>query len=250
VILNFQSDHIDRYPGGFAEYCAVKERIFDRVADENRIYGLSFTDKTHRVTLAGRQLLIDGKNFFDLDRGDLPGMHNGENAAAAVELCLRFLPEKLVWSKEFITALANFKRGRHRVETIGVKNGVTYVDDSKGTKPAAVLAAIDSLPGKLVILLGGLGKGMDFTPLASRAERFRAAVLYGADRAAIAAVLTGKCRCVDCASDFVEVMKTAEKLAQPGDTVLLSPACASMDMFKNYAERGDEFVRLAGITEA
>ncbi|MBE6357989.1 MAG: UDP-N-acetylmuramoyl-L-alanine--D-glutamate ligase [Lentisphaerae bacterium] len=244
VILNFQSDHIDRYPGGFAEYCATKERMFEHIQPENRIYGLSFAGKKRRVTLAGRMLLVDGKDFFDLDRGDLPGAHNAENAAAAVELCLRFLPEKCVWSGEFRAALEKFRRGRHRVEVIGVRNGVTYVDDSKGTNPAAVLAAIDSLPGKLVILLGGLGKGMDFSPLATRAERFRAAVLYGADRAEIAKVLAGKCRCVDCGSDFAVVMKTAKELAHPGDTVLLSPACASMDMFKNYAERGDTFALL------
>ena len=125
-----------------------------------------------------------------------------------------------------------------------MRNGVTFVDDSKGTNPAAVLAAIDSLPGQLVILLGGLGKGMDFSPLAERAERFRAAVLYGADRRDIGKVLENRCPCVDCGSDFALVMSTAKALAQPGDTVLLSPACASMDMFKNYAERGDEFARL------
>ena len=119
------------------------------------------------------------------------------------------------------------------------------MDDSNGTNPAAVLAALDSLPGKLVILLGGLGKGMDFSPLATRADRFRAAILYGADRAAIFKVLEGRCRCIDCGSDFEKVMNCASEIAQAGDTVLLSPACASMDMFKNYAERGDVFARLA-----
>lgn len=245
VILNFQSDHIDRYPGGFAEYCATKEKIFAGVLPENRIYGLSFEDKSRRVNWEKGRLLLDGEFFFDLAESDLPGFHNGENAAAAVELCLRFLPLETVKSSIFKSALANFKRGKHRVEKIGVFHGVTYVDDSKGTNPAAVLAAIDSLPGKLVILLGGLGKGMDFTPLASRAERFRAAILYGADREDIRKVLDGRCPCIDCGSDFVKVMETAGKTALEGDTVLLSPACASMDMFKNYAERGDEFARLA-----
>lgn len=245
AILNFQSDHIDRYPGGFAEYCAVKERLFTHVAPENRIYGLSFTEKSRRVSFADGVLFLDGERFFDLSESDLPGFHNGENAAAAVELCLRYLPLETVKSEKFLQALKDFRRGKHRVEIVGVKDGVTYVDDSKGTNPAAVLAAIDSLPGKLVILLGGLGKGMDFSPLASRAGRFRAAVLYGKDRADIGKVLAGLCPCVDCGSDFNEVMETARRLALPGDTVLLSPACASMDMFKNYAERGDEFARLA-----
>ena len=244
VILNFQSDHIDRYSGGFAEYCSTKEKIFTHVPDENRIYGLSFPDKFRRVTLHERSLYLDGRFFFDLDRGDLPGFHNGENAAAAVELCLRFLPLEAVKGAEFAAALQNFRRGKHRVEKIAEINGVTFVDDSKGTNPAAVLAAIDSLPGKLVILLGGLGKGMDFSPLATRSHRFRAAILYGADRRDIFRVLENKCVCIDCGSDFEKVIETARQQALPGDTVLLSPACASMDMFKNYAERGDIFARL------
>ena len=250
VILNFQSDHLDRYPGGFAEYCAVKKRIFERVSPENCIYGLSFQDQPRRVTLRERKLYIDGKFFHDLTDCDLPGNHNAENAAAAVELCLRFLPEKTVWSSDFTSALSSFRRGRHRVETVGVFNGITYVDDSKGTNPAAVLAAIDSCPGKLVILLGGLGKGMDFSPLATRSDRFRAAILYGQDRREIAKVLESRCLCINCGSDFAKVMQCAREVALPGDTVLLSPACASMDMFKNYAERGEVFARLASGTDA
>lgn len=245
VILNFQSDHIDRYPGGFAEYCATKEKLFTHVPETNRIYGLSFAAKPHRVTFREGVLYLDAEKFFDLAESDLPGFHNAENAAGAIELCLRYLPLETVKSDCFREALRKFRRGKHRVEVVGVRDGVTYVDDSKGTNPAAVLAAIDSLPGKLVILLGGLGKGMDFSPLASRAERFRAAILYGADRADIGKVLANRCLCVDCGSDFNKVMETARRLAQPGDTVLLSPACASMDMFKNYAERGNEFTRLA-----
>ena len=245
VILNFQSDHIDRYPGGFAEYCATKEKIFTHIPAENRIYGLSFAEKPHRVTFDDGYLYLDGKKFFDLRKSDLPGAHNAENAAAAVELCLRFLPEELIRSDRFTGALTRFRRGKHRVEVVCRREGITFVDDSKGTNPAAVLAAIDSLPGKLVILLGGLGKGMDFSPLATRAARFRAAVLYGADRAEIGKVLAGECFCVDCGSDFNKVMETACRLAEPGDTVLLSPACASMDMFKNYAERGDIFAEMA-----
>lgn len=245
AILNFQSDHIDRYKGGFDEYCAVKEKIFSRVPENNRIWGLSFAEKSRRVTFDDGVLYQDGEKFFDLRESDLTGFHNGENAAAAVELCLRYLPLETVKSQAFTEALRSFRRGKHRVEVIGVKDGITFVDDSKGTNPAAVLAAIDSLAGKLVILLGGLGKGMDFSPLASRAERFRAAVLYGADAKEIAKVLKNRCRCIECGSDFKEVMQSAVNAAEKGDTVLLSPACASMDMFKNYAERGEVFARLA-----
>ncbi len=241
VILNFASDHLDRYPGGFAEYCSVKKRIFDRVAPENCIYGLSFGDMPRRVTVHKNVVHIDGKPFFDLRNSDLPGAHNAENCAAAIELVLRILPANLIHSDIFLNALREFKRGRHRIETVAVHNGITYIDDSKGTNPAAVLAAIDSCPGKIVILLGGLGKGMDFSILASRAERFRAAVVYGADGGIIAGELEGKCPLYRMGNDFQEVVKKACELAASGDCVLLSPACASMDMFKNYAERGDIF---------
>jgi UDP-N-acetylmuramoylalanine--D-glutamate ligase len=206
---------------------------------------LSFAGESRRVGVNGQVLTLDGEALFDLAQSDLPGAHNAENCAAAVELALRILPEKVVRSAQFREALSSFKRGRHRIETVGIYDGVTYIDDSKGTNPAAVLAAIDSCADKIVILLGGLGKGMDFSVLASRAARFRAAVVYGADRERIAAVLQGHCRVEMLGEDFEAVVKTAADLAQPGDTVLLSPACASMDMFKNYAERGERFRELA-----
>ena len=245
AILNFASDHIDRYPGGFAEYCAVKERIFTHVAPENRIWGLSFADAPRRVTCEAGRLKLDGREFCDLAESDLPGAHNAENAAAACELALRVLPENVIFSPKFAEALRSFRRGRHRIETVLERNGITYVDDSKGTNPAAVLAAIDSFAAPLVILLGGLGKGMDFSPLATRAHRFRAAVVYGADRERLAAELRGKCPLIECGDDFEEVVRKAAEAAHPGDVVLLSPACASMDMFKDYAERGDRFRALA-----
>lgn len=243
-ILNFASDHLDRYHGSFAEYCEVKKRIFDHVAPENRVWGLSFDAASRRVTVRDNKLLLDGREIFDLTDSDLPGAHNAENCACAVELAMRLLPENVIRSARFADALRTFRRGRHRIETVHTAGNVTYVDDSKGTNPASVLAAIDSFAGKIVILLGGLGKGMDFSVLATRAHRFRAAVVYGADGARIAEVLEGKCPLVRLNDDFPEVVKTACELARSGDTVLLSPACASMDMFKNYAERGDRFREL------
>ncbi|MBR2344161.1 MAG: UDP-N-acetylmuramoyl-L-alanine--D-glutamate ligase [Lentisphaeria bacterium] len=247
AILNFASDHLDRYPDGFTGYCNVKKRIFEHVVPENRIWGLSFGDDcSRRVTVDAGILYVDGEKIFDLRESDLPGTHNEENCAAAVELILRILPLETVKSLQFKQALTSFRRGRHRIEKVGVFHGVTYIDDSKGTNPAAVLAAVDSCKdGKIVILLGGLGKGMDFSVLASRADRFRAAVVYGADRERIARVLDGVCPVYIFTDDFAAVVKCAGELALPGDTVLLSPACASMDMFKNYAERGECFRELA-----
>ncbi|MDD3886247.1 MAG: UDP-N-acetylmuramoyl-L-alanine--D-glutamate ligase [Victivallaceae bacterium] len=249
ALLNLESDHEDRYAGGFAEYCAVKRSIFDRVADENRVYGLAMTSEKNlrRVTVAGDVLYFDGKPLIELRLTHLNPPHNRENLAAAVELAARILPPEVIFSRTFSEAVKSFSPGRHRIETVATGRGVRFVDDSKATNPASVVAAVRSLePGeKAVILLGGLDKGMDFSPLAGLAGSFRAAILFGECRAKIAAALDGKCKLIDCGMDFALAVKTAAGEAQSGDVVLLSPACASMDMFKNYAERGERFAELA-----
>ena len=244
VLLNLASDHVDRYAGGFSEYCRVKESIFDRVAPENRIRGLSFCEAPHRVTVEGDALLLDGEVLLDLASTKLNALHNRENLAAATEVLLRFLPD--FDRRKYRDAVREYQPGRHRIETVVERGGVTYVDDSKATNPASVIAAVDAMPeeGKIVLILGGLGKGMDFSSLRSVLPRLRAVVLIGEARRDIAEVLRGELPCADCERDFEMAVRTAAKLAEAGDTVLLSPACASMDMFRDYAERGDRFAEL------
>jgi UDP-N-acetylmuramoylalanine--D-glutamate ligase len=244
ALLNLASDHEDRYPGGFDEYCAVKKRIFDHTKEENRIYGLSFKDKPHRVRAENGKLLIDGTAVLDLAETHLFAPHNVENLAAATELLLRILPLEKVTGKEFAEAVKNFRPGRHRIEHVGIKNDILFINDSKATNPAAVLAAAESVDRKIVILLGGLDKGMDFSPLLQLLPRLRGAVLYGESAAKIHAVLKDKTNCICCQSDFAEVFRAAVEMAEQGDCIMLSPACASMDMFKNYQERGDRFCEL------
>ena len=245
ALLNLASDHEDRYPGGFAEYCAVKRRIFDHVAPENRIFGLSFDRPCRRVTVKEGNLLIDGTPVLALSETLLAAPHNTENLAAATELILRVLPAEKMIDGRFAEAVKAFRPGRHRIETVADKDGILFVNDSKATNPAAVLAAADAIGRPLVILLGGLDKGMDFTPLADLADRLRTAVLYGESAEKIGAVLEKNVPCLYCGRDFEKAFHTAAAAARPGDCVLLSPACASMDMFKNYQERGDLFRRLA-----
>ena len=243
ALLNLESDHVDRYAGGFAEYAAVKQRIFDRVAPENRVYGLSMDSPVpRRVTLYGDALMIDEEEvLIDLGNTALSAVHNRENLAAAVELCLRVLPLETVLSPEFRLAVHMFQPGRHRQELVCEKNGVRYVNDSKATNPASTVAALRAIPGTVVLLLGGLDKEMDFSPLAPVADRIRFAVLYGECRAKIAAALPESIPTADCGMEFERAIRTACDHAQPGDTVLLAPACASMDMFRDYKERGDRF---------
>ena len=241
ALLNLESDHIDRYAGGFAEYCKVKRSIFDRVPPENRVYGLSMPEGcVRRVTVADGTVRIDGKAFVKLDATRLGAPHNTENLAAALELVLRLRPE--ADRAKLAAAVKAFRPGAHRIEVVGEKGGVTFVNDSKGTNPAAVVAAVRSVKPPVVIMLGGLGKGMDFTPLATLAPRLRAAVVYGEARDVIGDIMRGAgVGTLDGGTDFRRAFELARQAARPGDTVLLSPACASMDMFKNYEERGNAF---------
>ena len=247
ALLNLESDHEDRYRGGFAEYAQVKRSIFDRVAPENRVYGLAMPDTCRRrVTLEGGKLLVDGKFFLDPAETRLDAAHNRENLAAALELVLRAVPHPDL--EKLAAAVRAFSPGAHRIEVVARKRGVTYIDDSKGTNPAAVVAAVNSITaGKIVILLGGLGKGMDFSRLAGIVPRLRAAVVYGEARNVIAEVLknSGFATVADAGCNFAAAFARAVSFARNGDTVLLSPACASMDMFKNYEERGNAFRALA-----
>ena len=247
ALLNLESDHEDRYRGGFAEYARVKRSIFDRVAPENRVYGLTMPDPCRRrVTFEDGKLLIDGKFFIDTAETTLDAAHNRENLAAALELVLRAVPNPDL--EKLAAAVKAFSPGAHRIEVVARKNGVSYIDDSKGTNPAAVVAAVHSITaGKIVILLGGLGKGMDFSRLGEIVPRLRAAVVYGEARHTIAAVLknAGFAEISDAGCDFDAAFSRAVSFAKNGDTVLLSPACASMDMFKNYEERGNAFRALA-----
>ena len=242
VLLNLESDHEDRYAGGFEEYCAVKRKIFDRVPEEDCIRGLSFTDAPRRVFYEDDTLVCDGKKLFDVTSTELSAPHNRENLAAAVELFLRFAPEKINILPE---AVKKFRCGRHRIEFFHERQGKRFYDDSKGTNPAAVVAAVKAVPGKIVLLAGGLDKGMDFSTLSSVAHRVRVAVLYGQCREPIARVFRESGVPVwDCGTDFEYAVDTALHAACNGDAVMLSPGCASMDMFKNYQERGEKFKEL------
>ena len=126
------------------------------------------------------------------------------------------------------------------------RRGVTWINDSKATNVGAAVAAIEGLSGTLVLIAGGDGKGADFAPLRSAlAGRARAAVLLGRDRDALAALLEGVCPTV-LVDDMDEAVVAAAGLARAEDTVLLSPACASLDMFASYAARGEAFTEAVG----
>jgi UDP-N-acetylmuramoylalanine--D-glutamate ligase len=148
-------------------------------------------------------------------------------------------------------ALVEFKGIRHRMEEVGIKNGVLYINDSKGTNPESTIKAIESFTKPLVLILGGRSKGSDFRPLARLVnERVKELVILGEARAIIkqAVMETGFAN-INEVDSFQAAVKRAAELASPGDVVLMSPACASWDMFDNYEQRGDLFCELVQAME-
>ncbi len=168
------------------------------------------------------------------------GRHNASNALAALALCAT----AACALGPILYGLREYRGERHRVEPIGILNGVEFFDDSKGTNVGATVAALQGLGAdrKVIVILGGDGKGQDFAPLADAVARFaRAAVLIGRDAPAIARALEGSLVPVLNATSMEEAVNLANQRAHAGDAVLMSPACASFDMFDNYAHRADVF---------
>jgi UDP-N-acetylmuramoylalanine--D-glutamate ligase len=167
------------------------------------------------------------------------GLHNVANALAALALC-RAIGLPLA---PLLDALRAFKGLPHRVEFVAEISGVVYYDDSKGTNVGATVAALQGLGRPAVLIAGGEGKEQDFTPLHSVvAQQARAVVLIGRDANRIAAALQGCGVPVVNAHDMSDAVRQSAALAQSGDAVLLSPACASFDMFHNYKHRAEVFV--------
>jgi UDP-N-acetylmuramoylalanine--D-glutamate ligase len=142
-----------------------------------------------------------------------------------------------------LTELATFPGLPHRSQWVADVKGVRYVNDSKGTNVGATLAAVQGMGGPLIIIAGGDGKNQDFAPLRAAFQgKVRRVVLIGRDAPAIEAALQGVCT-TERAASLEDAVRAAARAAQQGDTVLLSPACASLDMFRDYAHRGAVFVQ-------
>jgi len=172
------------------------------------------------------------------------GLHNALNALAALALC-RAIDLPLA---PLLHGLREYTGEPHRVELITTIQDVEYYDDSKGTNVGATVAALNGLghggkPNRLLLIAGGDGKGQDFSPLAEPLSKYgRAVFLIGRDAPAIrAAVADTGIDLIDCTT-LEEAVEKAGQMAQPGEAVLLSPACASLDMFRNYAHRAQVFV--------
>jgi UDP-N-acetylmuramoylalanine--D-glutamate ligase len=187
------------------------------------------------------------KNLMPADALQIRGVHNAANALAALALC-RAIDLPLA---PLLHGLRDYRGQPHRVELVGAINDIEYYDDSKGTNVGATVAALNGLgkaftgaDQRLLVIMGGDGKGQDFAPLAEPVSRYaRTVLLIGRDAPLLRAALEASgVDLQDCGTDLPLAVKRASELARGGDAVLLSPACASMDMFKNYAHRAQVFI--------
>ena len=261
TVLNVSADHLDRH-GTLELYAELKEKLLK--AAEHAVVNLddplvaSMGARHARVTpFSVRSELPHGysiavrngerwlaRNREPLLRSSelkLRGTHNEANVLAALALTAELTTNV----PAALAALRAFGGLPHRCEHVTERAGVTFIDDSKGTNVGATLAALQGLDGPLVLIAGGVSKGQDLRPLAVGARgKLRAAVLIGAAATELEGVLQPVCTTVRAASMSDAVARAAE-LAKRGDTVLLSPACASQDMFRDYRDRGEQFARAA-----
>jgi UDP-N-acetylmuramoylalanine--D-glutamate ligase len=257
VLLNITPDHLDRYPD-FSKYVEAKQRVFSaqtasdfavlNIDDRNvehaarRIQSKCILISTHQLLGVGGWVENDSLCVrlpggpVEYYPGQLPGLvgrHNQENALAALVAArlLGALPAEARY------ALMAFRPLEHRMELVGDFNDIEFYDDSKGTNVGAVVAALDGFPRKVVLIAGGKDKGGSYAPLAEVMKKSgRAAVLIGEAAPQIRAALNGVVP-VEMAADMDEAVNRAAGLAQRGDAVVLSPACSSFDMFRDYAHR-------------
>ncbi|QKJ85836.1 UDP-N-acetylmuramoylalanine--D-glutamate ligase [Paramixta manurensis] len=258
TILNVTEDHMDRYPLGMQQYRAAKLRIYEaaqvcvvnaddaltmpiRGADKRCVsFGVDVGDYHLNRQQGSVWLRVNGEKVLNTDEMTLVGQHNYTNALAALALAdAAGLPRA-----SSLKALTTFTGLPHRFQLAWEHNGVRWVNDSKATNVGSTEAALKGLrvKGTLWLLLGGDGKSADFSPLAQyvQGEQIRL-YCFGRDGAALAALR-------DNAVQTETLQQAMEQIAaqvQPGDMVLLSPACASLDQFRNFEQRGDSFAQLA-----
>lgn len=265
-ILNISPDHLDRHKT-LASYIQVKQRIYhaceialwnredlntypnskikktisfglDKLKSDSQGFCLQLINQ--KIYLAeGNQILLPVEKMF------IKGRHNWANALAALTIGQAIG----LRTPEMLTVLCQFKGLPHRCQWIKEHEGVSWYNDSKATNVGATLAALNgfgpSISGKIVLIAGGLGKGADFSLLHDAVKHYvKKMILIGQDAPLLKGALA-KSTSIETSTDLTQAVNLAHQTATPGDIVLLSPACASMDMFKNYEERGDIFIGLA-----
>ena len=262
VLLNLTEDHLDRYPD-FAAYRRAKERIFENQTKKD-VAILNRDDSLVWGMRQGRPARIISFGFFEVDEGvfakseeivwrdgsgeerfplghvKIQGVHNVENMMAAIAAAKAIgIPAQIIQQ-----TLEEFPGLEHRLEFVREKDGVRYYNDSKGTNVGAVVKSLASFSVPVILLAGGVDKGGDYGVLRDGVRKtVKRLVLFGAAKEMIAKALGALTETV-IVDDMEAAVRDAHQHARPGDVVLLSPACSSFDMFRNYAERGRIFKSL------
>lgn len=268
IITNVTEDHLNRHYN-MENYVFLKSKILRNMResefavlnyDDEIVRGFARSTKAPVVYFSMKErvegayyengsVYFNGEKYFDVKDMTLNGVHNIYNALACVAASQILGLDKAKTAE----AICSFKGIKHRIEVIKTVNGVTYIDDSKGTNVDATVKAVESMSESTVILLGGKDKGYDYAPLFTMIKESKVvhAVLYGENRFKLlnAAIKSGFVSFSLC-SEFGTAVRIAEFISKPGQNVLLSPASSSFDSFSNYEERGDAFKKLVeGINE-
>jgi len=235
VILNISPDHLDRHKT-MENYIAAKQRIY--LNSQHIIYNLDDAATTPPPSVKNKMGFgLKDKNLLPLSELKIKGLHNISNALAALTIGKAIgLPQD-----KMLEALKKFPGLEHRCEWVATHNNIDFINDSKGTNIGATIAALEGLGTKnnIILIAGGLGKNADFSLLKPSIDKYtRKIILFGQDAKLIA-------NAIGHSPYFADSLKSAvlqaNKLAHPGDIVLLSPACASFDMFKDFEDRGRQF---------
>jgi UDP-N-acetylmuramoylalanine--D-glutamate ligase len=272
ILLNITPDHLDRHKT-VDKYAAAKMRLFQGGSARTfsvingddplcRRYGAALPadrpiewarfghDPEYRAALAGSQVIVDGRSRFELAGSRMGNLSGMLNSAAALLGVQPFAIDPAVLQQ----TINDFQPGAHRLQQVGCCGGVTYVNDSKATNTGAVNNGISQIGGSIILIAGGRDKGDDYSLMRDCvAAHVKRLVLIGEAARQIGAAL-GDLAPVDYPATMEEAVQLAAAAGQPGDTVLLSPACASFDMFSDYKHRGDSFIgafrKLAGLSGA
>ncbi|MGS1016755.1 UDP-N-acetylmuramoyl-L-alanine--D-glutamate ligase [Allosphingosinicella humi] len=238
VLLNIAPDHLDRYDG-IDDYAASKARLFAMQAPDHVAVIAAEDDYTRAIAgqVTGKRVLVASTDIKDQSRWpSLQGPHNAQNAAAAVAVARAVG----VADEDIARGLATYPGLPHRMERVGEKGGVLFVNDSKATNPDSTAPALGAYP-TIHWILGGLPKGDDLDACAPFLGHVKAAYTIGEAGPMFAALLADKVPTVEHSVTLETAVKNAALTAKPGEVVLLSPACASFDQFRDYEARGDAF---------
>ena len=259
VCLMVVPEHLDWHPN-VTEYTEAKSQLFTHQSSDDiaiyfaenetskQIAGLSPGQKIPYYAPPGASLengavSIGGQEICKTNELKLLGKHNWQNACAAVTAAWQVSQDIAA----FRSVLISFRGLKHRLEPVRELHGVTYYDDSYGTAPETTMVALEAFEQPVIAILGGRGKGIPFDGLAKfvAGRNVKQVIAIGETGPEIAALLrnNGYDNITEGADNIEEIVRQAQKLAEPGDVVLLSTACTSFDMFKNYKERGELFTK-------